>query len=834
MQPLSDVFGLQTFHDYMLDCVIHSTDVTEWRLPEQLWAAIGAAWTNISPQLFRPLVESMPRTVTALRCVTYTILSPCVAPVNCRAVNSSKHIENGRGGGFCRVALCSSVLCNSGISVCVLQVPAASRLNCVAERLKSWSVDETFIHAASMFTYGKDIIPQARTEWYSKVPTHDIGGGGSADIVVRLLASHVGEPGSIPGWVAPGFSHVGIVPDDDTDRRVFLGISRFPRPFIPALLLTHLASPSSVLKTSIRWKGFNSTIGQQNIERVHLEGGNFQSQYTPCFAVVARQWASVLNIYRTPLRVNWTPREQCEPHARATPLPSLHKLEPKTRQPWTRQGRVCNCNPRKDGKGEGGLPTYPTSRSASFQESRRECIVTTETLHALRVGAMRHLACLSMSPLSLPHILTLDVQLHPTLKTRLDFTYCAGIIIFRVIISVSEYQRNERTRETADTRENPPTAGIIQDDSDPGPIPGGRPHRGSDPGRLSGSMCPLVPRDPVTNISAEELADNRNGITCVFGVQSRMSRRGVSMYQRQPKDARFCMTKSSDHSFFFAEDTITSPVHVCMLQSFAVPQFARVSSRCHYSIRRSTDSLRLVDPCPSRLDISWTIVIENTSCVNFWIALRNVINSKLGNFMDLRVLSRLPPPKHNGSQCESNCEKLADKVGLKRVYTEVTFSIGPEFIRHGLVVFEPITDLQGNKKRIPYCQVWGNTGATANQQTFEARLCKGLCNLAYRSARNTGDPGWRVCACSGGKLFVVSIGPGSGCAPSRLTSGCKIHERADVVADTVRERVPRGLAVPVASCLINPLCRAVWTRAEREVLEIRGGVGRAAEGLKGD
>ncbi|KAJ8867313.1 hypothetical protein PR048_031114 [Dryococelus australis] len=39
------------------------------------------------------------------------------------------------------------------------------------------------------------------------------------------------EPGSIPGWVAPGFSHVGIVPDNAAGRRVFSVISRFPRPF---------------------------------------------------------------------------------------------------------------------------------------------------------------------------------------------------------------------------------------------------------------------------------------------------------------------------------------------------------------------------------------------------------------------------------------------------------------------------------------------------------------------------------------------------------------------------------------------------------------------------
>ncbi|KAJ8867437.1 hypothetical protein PR048_031239 [Dryococelus australis] len=36
---------------------------------------------------------------------------------------------------------------------------------------------------------------------------------GHGGVVVRLLASHQGEPGSNPGGVAPGSSHVGIVPD---------------------------------------------------------------------------------------------------------------------------------------------------------------------------------------------------------------------------------------------------------------------------------------------------------------------------------------------------------------------------------------------------------------------------------------------------------------------------------------------------------------------------------------------------------------------------------------------------------------------------------------------
>ncbi|KAJ8888580.1 hypothetical protein PR048_008072 [Dryococelus australis] len=56
--------------------------------------------------------------------------------------------------------------------------------------------------------------------------TLDHGPGG---VVVRLLASHLGEPRSIPDF---GFLYVGIVPDDVAGRRVFSGISRFPRPSV--------------------------------------------------------------------------------------------------------------------------------------------------------------------------------------------------------------------------------------------------------------------------------------------------------------------------------------------------------------------------------------------------------------------------------------------------------------------------------------------------------------------------------------------------------------------------------------------------------------------------
>ncbi|KAJ8892558.1 hypothetical protein PR048_005139 [Dryococelus australis] len=49
----------------------------------------------------------------------------------------------------------------------------------------------------------------------------------------------------------PKFSHVGIVPDNAAGQWVFSGISHFSHPCIPALIRTHLASPSSALKPSI-------------------------------------------------------------------------------------------------------------------------------------------------------------------------------------------------------------------------------------------------------------------------------------------------------------------------------------------------------------------------------------------------------------------------------------------------------------------------------------------------------------------------------------------------------------------------------------------------------
>ncbi|KAJ8880990.1 hypothetical protein PR048_017463 [Dryococelus australis] len=69
--------------------------------------------------------------------------------------------------------------------------------------------------------------------------------GGRGGVVVRLLACHQGEPGSIPGSVVLGFLQVDIVPEDGAGQRVFSGISRFPHLSFRRLSFESLAISSS-------------------------------------------------------------------------------------------------------------------------------------------------------------------------------------------------------------------------------------------------------------------------------------------------------------------------------------------------------------------------------------------------------------------------------------------------------------------------------------------------------------------------------------------------------------------------------------------------------------
>ncbi|KAJ8877747.1 hypothetical protein PR048_022202 [Dryococelus australis] len=57
-----------------------------------------------------------------------------------------------------------------------------------------------------------------------------------------------------------------------------------------------------------------------------------------------------------------------------------------------------------------------------------------------------------------------------------------------------------------------------------------------------------------------------------------------------------------------------------------------------------------------------------------------------------------PHPPSFPSRKSPHCYRLfTDKIGVQHVYTDVTFAIGSQFIKHALDGSEPIADLQGNK-----------------------------------------------------------------------------------------------------------------------------------------
>ncbi|KAJ8890223.1 hypothetical protein PR048_009731 [Dryococelus australis] len=127
---------------------------------------------------------------------------------------------------------------------------------------------------------------------------------GRGGIVVRLLVSHKGELSSIPGWFAPGFSHVGIVPDDAAGRRrAFLGISRLPAlafrrrcstltAFLPRWLLRSRVAQIPPPTMAILNLNFNSKrspwpwlmetsrlLGDKSAARLHLQATKHQQAF---------------------------------------------------------------------------------------------------------------------------------------------------------------------------------------------------------------------------------------------------------------------------------------------------------------------------------------------------------------------------------------------------------------------------------------------------------------------------------------------------------------------------------------------------------------------------
>ncbi|KAJ8883365.1 hypothetical protein PR048_015208 [Dryococelus australis] len=116
---------------------------------------------------------------------------------------------------------CHAAAMQSCHAAAMQSCPAAAMQSCPAAAMKSCP-------AAAMQSYPATAMQSSAVVMEAAVAEH-----------LPHPPSPQREPASIPGRVT-GFSHVGFVPDDVVGWRVFSGISRFHRPFIPALLHTQL------------------------------------------------------------------------------------------------------------------------------------------------------------------------------------------------------------------------------------------------------------------------------------------------------------------------------------------------------------------------------------------------------------------------------------------------------------------------------------------------------------------------------------------------------------------------------------------------------------------
>ncbi|KAJ8886296.1 hypothetical protein PR048_012507 [Dryococelus australis] len=163
--------------------------------------------------------------------------------------------------------------------------------NCCTIRVHSWTGHRDEVHfeplklaVGNLDARSAAIVDKVR-HFANGLPT-----GGTA-VVKWLECSHPFQVVS-----PPGFSHVGIVPDNAAGRRVFSVLSRFPQPCIPALLRTHLVSPSSALETSISVHREDSV---PNGMRVFLLSHLVDEPYR------TRRRSSIVRWHSAPARSRW-------------------------------------------------------------------------------------------------------------------------------------------------------------------------------------------------------------------------------------------------------------------------------------------------------------------------------------------------------------------------------------------------------------------------------------------------------------------------------------------------------------------------------------------------
>ncbi|KAJ8898392.1 hypothetical protein PR048_003752 [Dryococelus australis] len=195
----------------------------------ELWAVIHTVWLDISPEIFRPLVESMPRQVTAL-------LRARGGPTREVSMEQPQSVGAGEPGdpqeNAPNTRLKTTPTCENPGAIpqgnkSVSSWWEASSLTTTSPRpllrgqtapLRSNSCDDApsgELPLSQNEHYHASLI---RLVWIWHSPCDPAGSLGRrvahprvcGGVVVRLLASHQGEPGSIPDGIASRLRHVGM------------------------------------------------------------------------------------------------------------------------------------------------------------------------------------------------------------------------------------------------------------------------------------------------------------------------------------------------------------------------------------------------------------------------------------------------------------------------------------------------------------------------------------------------------------------------------------------------------------------------------------------------
>ncbi|KAJ8872508.1 hypothetical protein PR048_026114 [Dryococelus australis] len=248
------------------------------------------------------------------------------------------------------------------------------------------------------------------------------------------LASHHDKTSSTSSWVTPGFSQVGIVLDDAASRRVFSGISRFPCYFISALLHTHLVSPSSALYISLLRAVQISSLAHS----LKSLKNRPDQRHRPA------RFPHAINPGATPPKIKPGSHRWEANRITTTPPWPLMESRDQARSPRLRCSTLVSLSLARRGISPKTPTAFNPPRSCEG-EIRREGFAHT-SLAACVIGSCRRRRENNLD----------DKKKRSGTRSREPM---------RAMDMSMEQRRNERTGETEDPRENPPTNGIVRHDS---------------------------------------------------------------------------------------------------------------------------------------------------------------------------------------------------------------------------------------------------------------------------------------------------------------------------------------------------------------------------------